>query len=29
MTLITKAELKGVESIIKETIALRRLFKEI
>jgi hypothetical protein len=28
-TLTTEAELKGVESIIKETMALKRLFKEI
>jgi hypothetical protein len=29
MTLTIKAELKGVRSAIKETMALRRLFKEI
>ena len=28
-TLITEAELKGVRSAVKETIALKRLFKEI
>jgi hypothetical protein len=29
MTLIIKVKLKGVKSAIKETIALKRLFKEI
>jgi hypothetical protein len=28
-TLTTKAELKGVGSVAKETMALKRLFKEI
>ena len=29
MTLIIKIELKGVKSAVKETIALKGLFKEI
>jgi hypothetical protein len=29
MTLTTKVKLKGVRSVIKEAMALKRLFKEI